>query len=127
MKGRTRGDPVLVAAPADFDLLKSGDFKPGRLSISQVLGLRALPSKWGQGRHGVPLILRPQDPHRGLGARFNTHSREKVTDAVFTFVAIDENGCPRPAYAPAILKVGILRLFMGCLGFLRVRAGLSMS
>jgi len=27
----------------------------------------------------------------------------------------------------AILKVGILRLFMGCLGFLRVQAGLSMS
>jgi len=29
--------------------------------------------------------------------------------------------------AAAILKVGILRLFMGCLGFLRVQAGLSMS
>jgi acyl-CoA thioesterase YciA len=28
--------------------------------------------------------------------RFSTHSREKVTDAVFTFVAIDDNGRPRP-------------------------------
>jgi acyl-CoA thioesterase YciA len=28
--------------------------------------------------------------------RFRTHLREKVTDAVFTFVAIDENGRPRP-------------------------------
>jgi len=28
--------------------------------------------------------------------RFNSHAREKVTDAVFTFVAIDENGRPRP-------------------------------
>ena len=28
--------------------------------------------------------------------RFQTHVREKVTDAVFTFVAIDENGRPRP-------------------------------
>ena len=28
--------------------------------------------------------------------RFMTHSREKVTDATFTFVAIDENGRPRP-------------------------------
>ena len=28
--------------------------------------------------------------------RFRTHVREKVTDAVFTFVAIDENGRPRP-------------------------------
>ena len=28
--------------------------------------------------------------------RFRTHSREKVTDATFTFVAIDENGRPRP-------------------------------
>ena len=28
--------------------------------------------------------------------RFRTHAREKVTDAVFTFVAIDENGRPRP-------------------------------
>ena len=28
--------------------------------------------------------------------RFRTHIREKVTDATFTFVAIDENGRPRP-------------------------------
>lgn len=28
--------------------------------------------------------------------RFQTHMREKVTDATFTFVAIDENGRPRP-------------------------------
>ncbi len=28
--------------------------------------------------------------------RFQTHMQEKVTDAVFTFVAIDESGRPRP-------------------------------
>jgi acyl-CoA thioesterase YciA len=28
--------------------------------------------------------------------RFHTHGREKVTDAHFTFVAIDENGRSRP-------------------------------
>ena len=28
--------------------------------------------------------------------RFTTHVREKVTDAYFTFVAIDESGRPRP-------------------------------
>ena len=28
--------------------------------------------------------------------RFQTHEREKVTDATFTFVAIDDNGKPRP-------------------------------
>src|ERR1700742_3157741 len=28
--------------------------------------------------------------------RFQTHMPEKVTDATFTFVAIDENGKPRP-------------------------------
>jgi acyl-CoA thioesterase YciA len=28
--------------------------------------------------------------------RFRTHLREKVTDATFTFVAIDEEGRPRP-------------------------------
>ena len=28
--------------------------------------------------------------------RFQTHADEKVTDATFTFVAIDENGKPRP-------------------------------
>lgn len=28
--------------------------------------------------------------------RFQTHDREKVTDATFTFVAIDEKGKPRP-------------------------------
>jgi len=31
--------------------------------------------------------------------RFSSHFREKVTDAVFTFVAIDENGRPRPVPA----------------------------
>jgi acyl-CoA thioesterase YciA len=33
--------------------------------------------------------------------RFRTHVREKVTDATFTFVAIDENGRPRPVPPPA--------------------------
>ena len=28
--------------------------------------------------------------------RFRTHEREKVTDATFTFVAIDDAGRPRP-------------------------------
>ncbi|MBV8661991.1 MAG: acyl-CoA thioesterase [Hyphomicrobiales bacterium] len=28
--------------------------------------------------------------------RFRSHTREKVTDAFFTFVAIDDNGRPRP-------------------------------
>ncbi len=28
--------------------------------------------------------------------RFHTHDRDKVTDATFTFVAIDESGRPRP-------------------------------
>jgi len=28
--------------------------------------------------------------------RFETHDQEKVTDATFTFVAIDRNGRPRP-------------------------------
>jgi acyl-CoA thioesterase YciA len=28
--------------------------------------------------------------------RFRTHDREKVTDANFTFVAIDDDGRPRP-------------------------------
>ena len=32
--------------------------------------------------------------------RFRTHTREKVTDAVFTFVAVDENGRPRPVPPP---------------------------
>ena len=31
--------------------------------------------------------------------RRGTHHREKVTDATFTFVAIDENGRPRPVCA----------------------------
>ncbi len=31
--------------------------------------------------------------------RFSTHRREKVTVATFTFVAIDENGRPRPVPA----------------------------
>lgn len=33
--------------------------------------------------------------------RFHTQTREKVTDANFTFVAIDENGRPRPVPAAA--------------------------
>jgi acyl-CoA thioesterase YciA len=33
--------------------------------------------------------------------RFTTHVREKVTDAYFTFVAIDESGRPRPVPAAA--------------------------
>jgi acyl-CoA thioesterase YciA len=33
--------------------------------------------------------------------RFHTHHREKVTDATFTFVAIDEAGRPRPVPAKA--------------------------
>ena len=28
--------------------------------------------------------------------RFRSHHREKVTDATFTFVAIDDDGRPRP-------------------------------
>jgi acyl-CoA thioesterase YciA len=28
--------------------------------------------------------------------RFHTHHREKVTDATFTFVAVDDLGRPRP-------------------------------
>jgi acyl-CoA hydrolase len=35
--------------------------------------------------------------------RFQTHVQEKVTDATFTFVAIDETGKPRPI-PPAWLK-----------------------
>ena len=31
--------------------------------------------------------------------RFRTHDREKVTDATFTYVAIDESGRPRPVSA----------------------------
>lgn len=34
--------------------------------------------------------------------RFRTHVREKVTDAVFTFVAIDENG--RPRVVPPVIE-----------------------
>ena len=33
--------------------------------------------------------------------RFRTHDREKVTDATFTFVAIDDAGRPRPVTARA--------------------------
>ncbi len=33
--------------------------------------------------------------------RFRTHRREKVTDATFTFVAVDESGRPRPVIAKA--------------------------
>jgi acyl-CoA thioesterase YciA len=32
--------------------------------------------------------------------RFGTHIREKVTDAIFTMVAIDDNGRPRPVPPP---------------------------
>jgi acyl-CoA thioesterase YciA len=32
--------------------------------------------------------------------RFRTHHREKVTDATFTFVAIDDDGRPRPVPPP---------------------------
>ena len=44
-----------------------------------------------------------QDSHRSLGAAFRTHNREKVTDATFTFVAIGDDGRPRPvdAVSPA--------------------------
>ena len=31
--------------------------------------------------------------------RFRTHHREKVTDATFTFVAVDDSGRPRPVIA----------------------------
>ena len=33
--------------------------------------------------------------------RFRSHHREKVTDATFTFVAIDDQGKPRPVGQPA--------------------------
>jgi acyl-CoA thioesterase YciA len=33
--------------------------------------------------------------------RIRTHTREKVTDATFTFVAIDDAGHPRPVLAEA--------------------------
>jgi len=33
--------------------------------------------------------------------RFRTHHREKVTDATFTFVAVDDSGRPRPVIAEA--------------------------
>lgn len=32
--------------------------------------------------------------------RFQTHHRDKVTDATFTFVAVDDNGRPRLVRAP---------------------------
>lgn len=32
--------------------------------------------------------------------RFQTNVRDKVTDAIFTFVAVDDNGKPRPVPAP---------------------------
>jgi acyl-CoA thioesterase YciA len=33
--------------------------------------------------------------------RFQTHTREKVTEATFTFVAVDDDGRPRPVPPPA--------------------------
>ena len=40
--------------------------------------------------------------------RFRTHDREKVTDATFTFVAIGDDGRPRPVDAiPAAAKAQI--------------------
>jgi acyl-CoA thioesterase YciA len=33
--------------------------------------------------------------------RFRTHASEKVTDAVFTFVAVDDAGRPRPIPQPS--------------------------
>ena len=45
--------------------------------------------------------------------RFRTHRREKVTDATFTFVAIDRFGRPRPvpgAHAPETGPAGAQRL-----------------
>ena len=33
--------------------------------------------------------------------RFRTHHREKVTDATFTFVAVDDSGRPKPMFAEA--------------------------
>ena len=37
--------------------------------------------------------------------RYKTHTEEKVTDAVFTFVAIDEKGKPRPIPPEAALSI----------------------
>jgi acyl-CoA thioesterase YciA len=34
--------------------------------------------------------------------RFRTHRREKVTDATFTFVAVDEAGRPRPVLSQGV-------------------------
>ena len=38
--------------------------------------------------------------------RFRSHAREKVTDATFTFVAIDEHGRPRPVPPADALYAG---------------------
>jgi acyl-CoA thioesterase YciA len=38
--------------------------------------------------------------------RFSSHGREKVTDAVFTFVAVDEAGRPRAVPPPEPLTAG---------------------
>ena len=52
---------------------------------------------------GIPCVSATADDIAKLAAaieawaeRFITHQREKVTDATFTFVAIDEEGRPRP-------------------------------
>ena len=34
--------------------------------------------------------------------RFRTHDRQKVTDATFTFVAVDESGRPRPVLPQSV-------------------------
>ncbi len=36
--------------------------------------------------------------------RFRTHRREKVTDAAFTFVAVDDAGRPRPVLREAVMS-----------------------
>jgi acyl-CoA hydrolase len=47
------------------------------------------------------------DPVEAWARRFQTRIREKVTDATFTFVAIDQDGRPRPI-PPAAEPASIL-------------------